>query len=114
MQKLQKGDTIKCFNEEDLIATMNDLEAVGVETDFLYEKDGEKGLWLIVTKVRMTVMKDIERITEQIHELERAKFLLSMKDHWTRDDDKRDTELRIQIRDLKAQLTKLKELKDEG
>jgi hypothetical protein len=28
------------------------LASDGIETDFLYEKDGVKGLWLVVTKVK--------------------------------------------------------------
>lgn len=48
---IHKDDTIKCIDKNDLIETMYALEKVGVETDFLYEKDGKKGLWLIVTKV---------------------------------------------------------------
>ena len=28
---------------------MNELAACGIETDFLYEKDGESGLWLKIT-----------------------------------------------------------------
>ena len=48
---LKPGDTIKCANKEDLLTTHNELALNGVETDFLYEKDGEKGLWLEVIKV---------------------------------------------------------------
>lgn len=47
---MKKGDTIKCNDKEELIELMEDLAHEGIETDFLYEKDGEKGLWLIVTK----------------------------------------------------------------
>lgn len=45
---LQVGDTIKCTSSDDAIDTMQSLAAEGVETDFLYEKDGQKGLWLEV------------------------------------------------------------------
>lgn len=45
---LKPGDTIKCANKEDLLTTHNELALNGVYTDFLYEKDGEKGLWLEV------------------------------------------------------------------
>lgn len=31
---------------EDMIKTMNELEKENIHTDFLYEKDGEKGYWL--------------------------------------------------------------------
>lgn len=48
---LKAGDTIKCAGKEDMISTMQDLAKEGVETDFLYEKYGEQGLWLEVIKV---------------------------------------------------------------
>lgn len=48
---LEIGDTIKCRDEEDCIQTMRELSKGGIETDFLYEKDGEKGLWLEVKKI---------------------------------------------------------------
>ena len=43
---LKSGDTIKYSDEEDMIKTMNELEKYDIQTDFLYEKDGEKGYWL--------------------------------------------------------------------
>lgn len=42
--QLRKGDTIKCADADDCIRTMNELASCGIETDFLYEKDGESGL----------------------------------------------------------------------
>ena len=48
---LKAGDTIKCADKEDLLNTHNDLALNGVYTDFLYEKDGKKGLWLEVIRV---------------------------------------------------------------
>ena len=48
---LKVGDTIKCADKEDLVNTHNDLALNGVYTDFLYEKDGKKGLWLEVIRV---------------------------------------------------------------
>lgn len=49
---LKVGDTIKCANKEDLLNANNNLALNGVYTDFLYEKDGEQGLWLEVKKVK--------------------------------------------------------------
>ena len=43
---LKSGDTIKCSDGEDMIKTMNELGKYDIQTDFLYEKDGEKGYWL--------------------------------------------------------------------
>lgn len=49
---LKAGDTIKCADKEDLLNTHNNLTLNGVYTDFLYEKDGEQGLWLEVKSVK--------------------------------------------------------------
>lgn len=53
---LKVGDTIKCANKDDLVETHNILQRQGCDTDFLYEKDGKKSLWLEIKKV-----KDVER-----------------------------------------------------
>ena len=50
--ELKVGDTIKCADKEDCVNAMVNLAKEGIETDFLYEKDGEKGLWLEVIKVK--------------------------------------------------------------
>lgn len=49
---MQVGDTIKCNNIDDMIDLMQSLIKDGIETDFLFEKEGEKGLWLIITEVK--------------------------------------------------------------
>lgn len=49
--KLSIGDTIKCADKEDCVNMMLELAKEGVETDFLYEKDGKKSFWLEVEKV---------------------------------------------------------------
>lgn len=43
---LKSGYTIKCSDAEEMIKIMNELEKENIHTDFLYEKDGEKGYWL--------------------------------------------------------------------
>ena len=48
---LEVGDTIKCSDPDDLINTMYALAKEHIETDFMYEKDGEKGYWLKVVKI---------------------------------------------------------------
>ena len=45
------GDTIKCKDPEERVNLMYELNHEGIETDFMYEKDGVKGLWLEVVKV---------------------------------------------------------------
>lgn len=47
---MKTGDTIKCHDEEECIEIMGELEKEGYGVDFLYEKDGQKGLWLEITK----------------------------------------------------------------
>lgn len=49
---LKVGDTIKCADKKDLLDTHNDLALNGIHTDFMYEKDGEQGLWLEVINVK--------------------------------------------------------------
>ena len=46
---LKVSDTIKRHDQDDMIDTMNELVKSGVETDFLYKKDGKEGFWLVVT-----------------------------------------------------------------
>lgn len=48
---LKVVDTIKCANKEDLLNTHNHLAENGIQTDFMYEKGGVKGLWLEVIKI---------------------------------------------------------------
>ena len=48
---LRVGDTIKCHDADDMIRTMTELEKENITTDFMYEKDGEKGLWLVVERI---------------------------------------------------------------
>ena len=45
---MKSGDTIKCADVEDMIHTMQELEKEDIHTDFMYEKDGVKGYWLVV------------------------------------------------------------------
>ena len=47
---LKVGDTIKWHDKDDCVNYMKELAKCDIVTDFLYEKDGEKGLWLVVMK----------------------------------------------------------------
>lgn len=51
LQQIKVGDTFKCHNKDDCVDYMTELSKRGIVTDFLYEKDGERGLWLVVTKI---------------------------------------------------------------
>ncbi len=48
---LKIGDTIKCSDVQDMVNHMELLATMGIETDFLYEKDSEKGYWLVITNI---------------------------------------------------------------
>ena len=48
---LKVNDTIKCHDKDEMFNMMMSLAAEGIQTDFLYYKDGQKGLWLIVQKI---------------------------------------------------------------
>lgn len=50
-KQLEVGDTIQCRDKEEMVKYSIALAQEGIETDFMYEKDGEKGLWLVVTAV---------------------------------------------------------------
>lgn len=45
------GDTIKCHDADDMVDYMIALAKAGIETEFVYEMKGAKGLWLEVVKV---------------------------------------------------------------
>ena len=48
---LKVGDTIKCHDNDDMVEYMMALNKEGVETDFVYELNGVKGLWLEIVKI---------------------------------------------------------------
>ena len=49
--KLKVGDLIKCHDTEDCLKYHDELAKHDIMTDFLYEKDGEKGLWLEIISI---------------------------------------------------------------
>lgn len=51
MNKLKVGDTIKCHDADDMVDYMMALAKAGIDTEFIYEMNGEKGLWLEVVKI---------------------------------------------------------------
>lgn len=44
--KLKKGDLIKCTDAEDAANVADALSNNGIDWDFVYEYDGEKGIWI--------------------------------------------------------------------
>lgn len=51
-ERLKPGDTIKCSNADEMIELSTELAKEDIQTDFEYEKNGEKGYWLIITSVK--------------------------------------------------------------
>ena len=48
---LKVGDTIQCHDADDMIHIMTELAKENITTDFMCEKDGVKGLWLVVERI---------------------------------------------------------------
>lgn len=48
MKRLKKGDTIKCHDKDELLELHDALQKDGYDTDFVYERDGLKGLWIVI------------------------------------------------------------------
>lgn len=44
--KLKKGDLIKCTDAEDAANVADALSKNGIDWDFVYEHNGEKGIWI--------------------------------------------------------------------
>lgn len=49
---LKVGDVIKCNDKNDMAKMTIELGSHGVYTDFIYEKDGQHGYWLVVEGIR--------------------------------------------------------------
>ena len=45
-----KCDTIKCADKEDALKVIDALRKDNIDWDFLYEKDGVKGIWIEIVK----------------------------------------------------------------
>lgn len=48
---LKVGDTVKCSDAEETINLMAALQRENIETDFIYDFNGQKGVGLVVTAV---------------------------------------------------------------
>lgn len=65
MAEFKVGDTIKCHNKEEMVEISCALAREDIITDFLYEKDGERGLWLTVEAVA-EVIPSVEEIKQKM------------------------------------------------
>ena len=45
---IKPGDTIECKNRKDAIYITDQLCNLGVNWEFLYKKDGQKGIWILI------------------------------------------------------------------
>lgn len=57
---LKVGDTIKFESPHLMVDKMVELAKKDIETEFIYEKDGKKGYWLEVKKVKGNVLDNYE------------------------------------------------------
>lgn len=48
MGELKAGDTIKCFSYDDMHHMLESLKKQGYKADYLYEKDGKEGMWIVI------------------------------------------------------------------
>lgn len=48
---MREGDLIECCTSDELVEMMYELAAQDIDTDFVYEVNGEKGYWLKVVRV---------------------------------------------------------------
>ena len=44
--KLKKGDSIRCHDQEEAGTVADMLCHLGIEWEFCYEKDGKRGIWI--------------------------------------------------------------------
>lgn len=47
-KRLKVGDTIQCSSADELVDMMYALEKADYETEFCYEKDGNRGWWIVI------------------------------------------------------------------
>lgn len=47
---MKKGDYIKCHDAEEAADIADSLNKEGIEWDFVYTKDGQKGIWIEILK----------------------------------------------------------------
>lgn len=47
---LKVGDYIECHDKEEMLDMTMELGKAGIQTEFVYEMNGEGGLWLVVTE----------------------------------------------------------------
>lgn len=59
---LKVGDTIKCHDKDEMVEINIALEIENIHTDFMYEKDGKRGLWLVVTSTEPVETMTVEEV----------------------------------------------------
>lgn len=51
---LKKGDTIKCSDKDEAAEIGDELCKLGINWDFCYELNGEKGIWIMILSDEVT------------------------------------------------------------
>ena len=51
MIDLKIGDVIRCHDKVDIIEMHNELARNGIQTDFVFERNGKQGLWLEIKQI---------------------------------------------------------------
>lgn len=64
--KLNVGDTIKCLDGNEAVKLMSALEAEDIQSDFLYEKDGQEGYWLVITNTDPVEVLSVSEVKTKI------------------------------------------------
>lgn len=49
--KLKKGDLIRCHDADEAAGYADALQQHGIDWDFVYEHDGEQGIWIEIKEV---------------------------------------------------------------
>ena len=64
--KLKVGDTINCNSKEEMVSMSNKLASENIITDFLYENDGTKGVYLTVEAVAVEIPLSVAEIKQKM------------------------------------------------
>lgn len=48
---LKVGDCIECHDKDEVAEMSMELGKAGIQTEFVYEMNGEEGLWLVVEEI---------------------------------------------------------------
>lgn len=109
MNSLNIGDFIKCHDKDEMVDVMESLNESGFDSDFVYEKDGEKGYWLKITDYSDEIYKKAFRYCMETFHLFINEIQYEHEDHMIDYQDAKCPEDELgAFRDLAIDLGKLK------